>query len=130
MAKIKTKYVFQSCGYENQKWLGKCPECMKWNTFVEEIEDNSSKSNHRETFVIDKSSQKPVNINSITIKHEERFSSGINELNRVLGGGIVRGSLVLVGGDPGIGKSTLLLQVSESVAQSGKKVLYISHLYL
>ena len=111
MAKIKTKYVCQSCGYENPKWLGKCPECMKWNTFVE---------------VIDKSSQKPVNINSITIKHEERFSSGINELNRVLGGGIVRGSLVLVGGDPGIGKSTLLLQVSESVAQSGKKVLYIS----
>ena len=126
MAKIKTKYVSQSCGYENPKWLGKCPECMKWNTFVEEIEDKSSKSNHRETFVIDKSSQKPVNINSITIKHEERFSSGINELNRVLGGGIVRGSLVLVGGDPGIGKSTLLLQVSESVAQSGKKVLYIS----
>ena len=126
MAKIKTKYVCQSCGYENPKWLGKCPECMKWNTFVEEIEDKSLKSNHRETFVIDKSSQKPVNINSITIKHEERFSSGINELNRVLGGGIVRGSLVLVGGDPGIGKSTLLLQVSESVAQSGKKVLYIS----
>lgn len=126
MAKIKTKYVCQSCGYENPKWLGKCPECMKWNTFVEEIEDKSIKSNHRETFVIDKSSQKPVNINSITIKHEERFSSGINELNRVLGGGIVRGSLVLVGGDPGIGKSTLLLQVSESVAQSGKKVLYIS----
>lgn len=126
MAKIKTKYVCQSCGYENPKWLGKCPECMKWNTFVEEIEDKSSKSNHRETFVIDKSSQKPVSINSITIKHEERFSSGINELNRVLGGGIVRGSLVLVGGDPGIGKSTLLLQVSESVAQSGKKVLYIS----
>ena len=126
MAKIKTKYVCQSCGYESPKWLGKCPESMKWNTFVEEIEDKSSKSNHRETFVIDKSSQKPVNINSITIKHEERFSSGINELNRVLGGGIVRGSLVLVGGDPGIGKSTLLLQVSESVAQSGKKVLYIS----
>ena len=126
MAKIKTKYVCQSCGYENPKWLGKCPECMKWNTFVEEIEDKSTKSNNRETFVIDKSSQKPVNINSITIKHEERFSSGINELNRVLGGGIVRGSLVLVGGDPGIGKSTLLLQVSESVAQSGKKVLYIS----
>ena len=126
MAKIKTKYVCQSCGYENPKWLGKCPECMKWNTFVEEIEDKSNKSNNRETFVIDKSSQKPVNINSITIKHEERFSSGINELNRVLGGGIVRGSLVLVGGDPGIGKSTLLLQVSESVAQSGKKVLYIS----
>lgn len=125
MAKIKTKYVCQSCGYENPKWLGKCPECMKWNTFVEEIEDKSSKNN-RETFIIDKTSQRPQSINSITIKYEERFSSGIDELNRVLGGGIVRGSLVLVGGDPGIGKSTLLLQVSESVAQSGKKVLYIS----
>ena len=78
MAKIKTKYVCQSCGYENPKWLGKCPECMKWNTFVEEIEDKSSKSNHRETFVIDKSSQKPININSITIKHEERFLSLIH----------------------------------------------------
>ena len=126
MAKIKTKYVCQSCGYENPKWLGKCPECMKWNTFVEEIEDKNDKLNNRETFIIDKSSQKPVNINSITIRNEERFSSGIKELNRVLGGGIVKGSLVLVGGDPGIGKSTLLLQVSESVAQSGKKVLYIS----
>ncbi|TQQ84262.1 DNA repair protein RadA [Peptacetobacter hominis] len=126
MAKIKTKYVCQSCGYENPKWLGKCPECMKWNTFVEEIEDASSKKANRETFIIDKSSKKPVSIKSITVQNEERFSTGINELNRVLGGGIVRGSLVLVGGDPGIGKSTLLLQVSESVAQTGKKVLYIS----
>ena len=126
MAKIKTKYVCQSCGYENPKWLGRCPECMKWNTFVEEIEEKSIKSG-RETISIDnKSLKKPVSINSITIEKEDRFSTGINELNRVLGGGIVKGSLVLVGGDPGIGKSTLLLQVSESVAQTGKKVLYIS----
>ena len=126
MAKVKTKYVCQSCGYENPKWLGKCPECMKWNTFVEEIEEKSLKSG-RDTISIDnKSIKKPVSINSITIEKEDRFSTGINELNRVLGGGIVKGSLVLVGGDPGIGKSTLLLQVSESVAQTGKKVLYIS----
>lgn len=125
MAKIKTKYVCQECGYENSKWLGKCPECSKWNTFVEEIEEKTSKSN-KEVFVIDKSSSRPLNINSIETIKEQRFSSCINELDRVLGGGVVKGSLVLVGGDPGIGKSTLLIQVSSNVANSGKKVLYIS----
>ena len=125
MAKIKTKYVCQECGYENSKWLGKCPECSKWNTFVEEIEDRRSKSN-KEVFVIDKSSSRPLNINSIETIKEQRFSTCINELDRVLGGGVVKGSLVLVGGDPGIGKSTLLIQVASNVANSGKKVLYIS----
>ncbi|EQK46590.1 DNA repair protein RadA [[Clostridium] bifermentans ATCC 638] len=125
MAKIKTKYVCQECGYENSKWLGKCPECSKWNTFVEEIEEKTSKSN-KEVFVIDKSSSRPLNINSIETIKEQRFSTCINELDRVLGGGVVKGSLVLVGGDPGIGKSTLLIQVSSNVANSGKKVLYIS----
>ena len=125
MAKIKTKYVCQECGYENSKWLGKCPECSKWNTFVEEIEDKRSKSN-KEVFVIDKSSSRPLNINSIETIKEQRFSTCINELDRVLGGGVVKGSLVLVGGDPGIGKSTLLIQVASNVANSGKKVLYIS----
>ena len=123
MAKIKTKYVCQSCGYETSKWLGKCPECTKWNTFVEEIEEKKSQ---REVFIINKGDSKPISINSIEIKHEERFSTQIEELDRVLGGGIVKGSLVLVGGDPGIGKSTLLMQVSRNVACSGKKVLYIS----
>lgn len=123
MAKIKTKYVCQDCGYETTKWLGKCPECNKWNTFVEEIEHKDSK---KETFIIDRSSSKPISINSIQTRHEERFSSNIPELDRVLGGGIVKGSLVLVGGDPGIGKSTLLIQVSSNVAVSGKRVLYIS----
>lgn len=123
MAKIKTKYVCQECGYENPKWLGKCPECLKWNSFVEELEQ---KSINKEVFIVDKSSSRPVSINKIETKTEERFSSSINELDRVLGGGIVKGSLVLVGGDPGIGKSTLLIQVSSSVANSGKKVLYIS----
>ena len=123
MAKIKTKYVCQSCGYETTKWLGKCPECTKWNTFVEEIEEKKSQ---KEVFIINKGDSKPISINSIEIKHEERFSTQIEELDRVLGGGIVKGSLVLVGGDPGIGKSTLLMQVSRNVACSGKKVLYIS----
>ncbi|HBF0730234.1 TPA: DNA repair protein RadA [Clostridioides difficile] len=123
MAKIKTKYVCQSCGYETAKWLGKCPECTKWNTFVEEIDQ---KSTPKEVFIIDKSSSKPVSINSIESKEEERFTTDINELDRVLGGGIVKGSLVLVGGDPGIGKSTLLIQVSSNVANLGKTVLYIT----
>ena len=123
MAKIKTKYVCQSCGYETAEWLGKCPECTKWNTFVEEIDQKSTK---KEVFIIDKSSSKPVSINSIESKEEERFTTDINELDRVLGGGIVKGSLVLVGGDPGIGKSTLLIQVSSNVANLGKTVLYIT----
>ncbi|SCI47009.1 Circadian clock protein kinase kaiC [uncultured Clostridium sp.] len=123
MAKIRTKYVCQECGYETSKWLGKCPECTKWNTFVEEIEQKDSR---KEVFIIDKSSSKPVNINAIETKEEERFSTEIAELDRVLGGGIVKGSLVLVGGDPGIGKSTLLIQVSSNVANAGRKVLYIS----
>ncbi|VIG02342.1 DNA repair protein RadA [Clostridioides difficile] len=123
MAKIKTKYVCQSCGYETAKWLGKCPECTKWNTFVEEIDQKSTK---KEVFIIDKSSSKPVTINSIESKEEERFTTDINELDRVLGGGIVKGSLVLVGGDPGIGKSTLLIQVSSNIANLGKTVLYIT----
>ena len=124
MAKIKTKYVCQECGYETSKWLGKCPECTKWNTFEEEIEQKSISK--KDVFIIDKSSSVPVSINSIQTKEEERFSTNINELDRVLGGGIVKGSLVLVGGDPGIGKSTLLIQVSSNVANSGRKVLYIS----
>lgn len=123
MAKIRTKYVCQECGYETSKWLGKCPECTKWNTFVEEIEQKNSR---KEVFIIDKSSSKPININAIETREEERFSTEIAELDRVLGGGIVKGSLVLVGGDPGIGKSTLLIQVSSNVANAGRKVLYIS----
>ncbi|MDB0440445.1 DNA repair protein RadA [Clostridioides difficile] len=123
MAKIKTKYVCQSCGYETAKWLGKCPECTKWNTFVEEVDQKSTK---KEVFIIDKSSSRPVSITSIESKEEERFTTDIKELDRVLGGGIVKGSLVLVGGDPGIGKSTLLIQVSSNVAKLGKNVLYIT----
>ena len=96
---------------------------MKWNSFVEEIEEKKTK---KEVFIIDKSSSQPVSINSIVAVKEERFTTDIEELDRVLGGGIVKGSLVLVGGDPGIGKSTLLMQVSSKVANTNKKVLYIS----
>lgn len=122
MAKLKTRYVCQECGYSNPKWLGKCPECLKWNTFIEEIEESQSKKVKN----IPKVKTQAVSINSISANEEDRFSTDIPELDRVLGGGIVAGSLVLVGGDPGIGKSTLLLQVSGNVASSDKKVLYIS----
>ena len=126
MAKVKSKYVCQNCGYENPKWLGKCPECLQWNTFVEEIEEKMTPRQESLAKQASRSTSRPVSMNSIAPKREERFSTSIPELDRVLGGGVIPGSLVLVGGDPGIGKSTLLLQVSNNVAETGKKVLYIS----
>ena len=126
MAKVKSKYVCQNCGYENPKWLGKCPECLQWNTFVEEIEEKMTPRQESLAKQASRSTSRPVSINSLAPKREERFSTSIPELDRVLGGGVIPGSLVLVGGDPGIGKSTLLLQVSNNVAETGKKVLYIS----
>lgn len=124
MAKIKTRYVCQNCGYENPKWLGKCPECLQWNTFVEEIEEKTIAKSQVSSLL--NTSSKPVNIGAISSNNEERFSTMIPELDRVLGGGLIPGTMVLVGGDPGIGKSTLLLQVSNNLANSSKKVLYIS----
>ena len=126
MAKVKSKYVCQNCGYENPKWLGKCPECLQWNTFVEEIEEKMTPRQESLAKQASRSTSRPVSINSIAPKREERFYTSIPELDRVLGGGVIPGSPVLVGGDPGIGKSTLLLQVSNNVAETGKKVLYIS----
>ena len=126
MAKVKSKNVCQNCGYEKPKWLGKCPECLQWNTFVEEIEEKMTPRQESLAKQASRSTSRPVSINSIAPKREERFSTSIPELDRVLGGGVIPGSLVLVGGDPGIGKSTLLLQVSNNVAETGKKVLYIS----
>ncbi|MBO4680126.1 MAG: DNA repair protein RadA [Lachnospiraceae bacterium] len=123
MAKKTTAFFCQSCGYASAKWLGQCPGCREWNTFVEEPVDKGSKSGK-----ISYLSQKavPVMLKDITGGESERISSGIGELDRVLGGGIVRGSLVLIGGDPGIGKSTLLLQVTRNLTKSGHKVLYVS----
>ena len=123
MAKIKTKFVCQDCGYESPKWMGKCPGCGKWNTLVEEFE---SKGANRSYPSIEKGNSQPFSITKIVGEEEPRLFTDMQELNRVLGGGIVPGSLILVGGDPGIGKSTLLLQTSQQVAQKNHKVLYIS----
>lgn len=124
MAKKKTKFCCQSCGYESPKWLGRCPGCGEWNTFVEEIEVMTKSRGvfqHSEAI-----SQKAVPIISIETQEEQRVQTSMVELNRVLGGGIVPGSLVLIGGDPGIGKSTLLMQLSAELSNNGHRVLYIS----
>ena len=123
MAKKSTAFFCQSCGYESAKWLGQCPGCREWNTFVEEPVDKGSK-NAKISYLSKQTA--PVMLKDITGSESERVSSGIGELDRVLGGGIVRGSLVLIGGDPGIGKSTLLLQVTRNLTKSGHKVLYVS----
>jgi len=124
MAKVKTHFVCQSCGYQAPKWLGKCPGCQTWNSFVEErvIEE---KAPDRDLLGIEMEAV-PVPMTEISTEEKGRFQIGIGEFDRVLGGGIVFGSVILVGGDPGIGKSTLLLQVMHRLASSGKKVLYIS----
>ncbi|WP_202081212.1 DNA repair protein RadA [Caldalkalibacillus salinus] len=127
MAKNKTKFACQECGYESPKWMGKCPGCHAWNTMVEELEPKSAKG--RGAFRTGQGQaerEKPIPIIDIEAENEPRVSTNLNEMNRVLGGGIVPGSLVLVGGDPGIGKSTLLLQLSGILSQSEHKVLYVS----
>lgn len=111
MAKAKKTIFFcQQCGYETAKWMGQCPACREWNTFVEEPAEEThagiSTGNRRNT-----QSVEPMPLSRVEMTDQERFTTGIGELDRVLGGGIVPASLVLVGGDPGIGKSTLLLQV-------------------
>lgn len=124
MAKGKTQIFFcQSCGHESSKWMGQCPACKEWNTFVEEIVDKKSAGKIKRTSDIE---AKGIPLSQIEMTWNERFSTEIKELDRVLGGGIVRGSLVLVGGDPGIGKSTLLLQVCRNLARQNISVLYIS----
>ena len=123
MAKAKTIFVCNSCGYESAKWLGKCPACNEWNSFYEEkiVKDKDG------AFLSDKKtkSSKPTKLNSIEGVEASRSSTGVAELDRVLGGGIVKGSLVLLGGEPGIGKSTLILQICDKMKGDGK-VLYVS----
>ena len=123
MAKAKKSIYFcQNCGHEESKWLGQCPMCREWNTFVEEkvtvSKGTAAKNTVREAEV--------VTLSSVSTDREDRMQTEIEELDRVLGGGVVPGSLVLVGGDPGIGKSTLLLQVCKRLSDQGRKVLYIS----
>src|SRR5512139_4231799 len=124
MAKVRTQFVCQSCGYQAPKWLGKCPGCQSWNSFVEERVIDE-KAPERDLLGMEMETA-PVPITEISAEEKGRFQIGIGEFDRVLGGGIVFGSMILVGGDPGIGKSTLLLQVMNRLASKGKKVLYIS----
>ena len=123
MSKAKSVFVCQSCGYIATKWLGKGPDCGEWNTFVEEFEEGSTP---KLSGIHSPNVSGPVAFNEVTSQAESRFSSGIAELDRVLGGGVVPGSLVLIGGDPGIGKSTLLLQAADSMQRQDIMVLYIS----
>jgi len=125
MPKIKSVYVCQECGYESAKWLGKCPDCNNWNTLVEEVRENKKEvKNKINTVRILENS--PKSIGEIQSGEKKRYNTGLEELNRVLGGGLVRGSLTLISGDPGIGKSTLLLQTSSYIASNYGKVLYVS----
>lgn len=124
MAKQKTKFCCQECGFESPKWLGKCPGCQSWNTFVEEVETITKTQGISSSLL--KTKEKPVSIIHIKSSEEQRIVTRNKELNRVLGGGLVPGSLLLVGGDPGIGKSTLLLQTSHDLTLSDQKVLYVS----
>jgi len=124
MAKVKTKFVCNECGTESPKWMGKCPGCGAWNSMTEETESVTKAPVGRSEML--RTKEKPASIIDIDSGREPRISTGLTELNRVLGGGLVPGSLMLVGGDPGIGKSTLLLQTSNSLASQGLKVLYVS----
>ena len=124
MAKIKTKYVCQQCGYETARYMGKCPECGNWDSFVEETVVKGSQTTSSQTIV--DTAQPPMLIKDVVIGEEIRTSTNISEFDRVLGGGLVQGSIVLLAGDPGIGKSTLLLQTGGELSKQNKKILYIS----
>src|SRR5207302_10864653 len=119
-----TIFICQSCGYRSRKWLGKCPECGEWNSLVEERVVTTKKGKGRDGFLLREA--KAVSYNEIESQDDVRVSSGVTEFDRVLGGGIVPGTLVLLGGDPGIGKSTLLLQVADKLSTTGAIVLYVS----
>ena len=125
MAKQRTVFVCSECGNETLNWAGKCPSCGAWNTLKEIAVDSKAKNKNARTSVAESSSSKPQRLSEISSSQDVRFSTGIDELNRVLGGGAVVGSLVLIGGAPGIGKSTILLQLCGEIGTS-KKVLYVS----
>ena len=124
MPKPNTTFICQSCGFQSRKWLGKCPECGEWNSLVEERVVNTKKGAGRNGFRLRE--PKAVAYTEIESQDDVRVSSGVTEFDRVLGGGIVPGTLVLLGGDPGIGKSTLLLQVADKLSATGVIVLYVS----
>ncbi|MGM0465315.1 MAG: ATPase domain-containing protein, partial [Acidobacteriota bacterium] len=119
MKKSKSTFVCQNCGFHSPKWVGKCPNCGEWSTMIEEIEESKTEK-------ISFPPSAPMLYEEVKQARKQRLKIGIDELNQVLGGGVVLGSLVLIGGEPGIGKSTLLLQVSRDFSSEGKKVLYVS----
>ena len=121
MSKLKTFYICQEGGCKSLKWLGKCPECGNFNTFVEEVEVENKKNS-----ILSDETNKVASIVDIKTIDNDRVKTEIGELDRVLGGGIVQGSLILIGGDPGIGKSTLLLQSFNNISKNGINVLYVS----
>ncbi len=122
MAKTRTIFICQECGHQVSKWLGKCPECNSWNSFSEERQLQPSSPKSRNNF----ESSAPLTITQVQPVQENRMMTGIGEFDRVLGGGMVQGSLILIGGEPGIGKSTLTLQSMGHLSKQGKKVLYVS----
>jgi len=124
MSKVKTSFFCQSCGTQSAKWIGKCPSCGEWNTFVEEIIEKENSKNSYKTSSSQQRAAKPQPLNEINLTNEHRIQLYDTELNRVLGGGLVPGSIVLFGGEPGIGKSTLMLQVALSLKKM--KVLYVT----
>src|SRR5689334_14546017 len=126
MSKVKSAFFCQNCGYETVKWLGQCPSCNQWNTFVEELvhKETINKKNGWKDYNEDKRTNKTISLQDIKSSEERRFATSDPELNRVLGGGIVPGSIVLIAGEPGIGKSTLFLQ--NGLQLQDKTVLYIS----
>lgn len=121
-----TVYVCQTCGHQSRKWLGKCPDCGTWNSYVEERERVTVKGNSTSRSSFHLREVKPVAYDQIESQDDSRVTSGVTEFDRVLGGGIVPGSLILIGGEPGIGKSTLLAQVADKLSGAGLKVLYVS----
>ncbi len=123
MAKTKTTYFCQNCGAQHAKWVGQCPNCKEWNTVVEEVVQKEEKRNWKSPSNSQKIVSKPLKIQEIELNTEERIQTRNNELDTVLGGGLVKGSVVLLGGEPGIGKSTLLLQIALQITE---KVLYVS----
>lgn len=123
MAKVKSKWICTECGYETAGYLGRCPECGSWSSFIEEKTFENKISKPQDEFI---NSEKPELLKDIQIGEEVRISTNISEFDRILGGGLVQGSITLIAGDPGIGKSTILLQTSGELCKKGKKVLYIS----
>lgn len=126
MAKVKTMYFCNNCGAESPRWLGKCPQCGQWNTLVEEVVRETNAKGTAAYAPVDRKATKPVSLADIKTEDSPRMSTSYGEIDRVLGGGIVPGALMLLGGDPGIGKSTLLLQVSGAIADKAGYVLYAS----